>query len=597
MKTMKKQFVKEKQMMTQLTQILMVTLFALLIISLLMMTNMGLRIYTDEKTSEAATQVQTLAFDLDSQNDMTNGELVDIWINELNPEDFVYDDNNVFNAKMIEYSEKYESDPNFDMEFFDELPKGQKKDLAALWYMFNTLEFDDYRAKEGIAYIYFIVPIEGTEDKWQFVISGKKDDEERGDGDDQIFKKGHVVTLEKENYGELYDARQKIEEFGFGDYVLEHTGSVKAVRHHVYYPVVQDDKFVGVVAVAFDIAQQTLAVISKIIVFLIVITIVIITTGLWIRRFMKNHILIPINRVQKSVDVFMEDLDSEKFTESLAGIEVKNEIVSLCKKLSDMGSSLTYFIEETTLSTQKEAKLQTELDLAAKIQLGALPQNFEDLPEQISLYAAMYPAKEVGGDFYDFNKLDDDHVSMVVGDVSGKGVPAALFMMISKILIKTELRYEREPAEILRRVNNLLCDDNGAKLFVTVWLGIYEISTGILRTANGGHEYPLIKRNDGTVEKIKDRHGLVLGMVRNVEYNTEEIQLNKGDLMVMYSDGVPEACDKEGNLFSMDRFRETLEQRKADTPREMIEGIYTELMDYQSETEQFDDITMLMMRA
>ena len=206
----------------------------------------------------------------------------------------------------------------------------------------------------------------------------------------------------------------------------------------------------------------------------------------------------------------------------------------------------------------------------------------------------MDPAKEVGGDFYDFFMLDKDHLVLVMADVSGKGIPAALFMMASKILIKnTSSGVFRSPAEILKIVNEQICQGNAAEMFVTVWLGILEISSGKLVCANAGHEYPVIFRKDRGFELLKDKHGLVIGAVDIAKYSDYEIFLEPGDGLFVYTDGVPEATNASGELFGTDRMVETLNRKPYENVREVLSDMKEQIRLFVGEAPQFDDITMM----
>ena len=209
--------------------------------------------------------------------------------------------------------------------------------------------------------------------------------------------------------------------------------------------------------------------------------------------------------------------------------------------------------------SRKLASTETELSLATQIQTGMLPSIFPAFPNrpEFDIHASMDPAKEVGGDFYDLFLIDEDHLAMVIADVSGKGIPAALFMMSAKILINDHALIGGTPADILERVNRQVCLNNKAQMFVTVWLGILEISTGKLTTASAGHEYPMLNLN-GRYELLKDRHGLAIGAMEEDRYKNTEIQMKKGDSLFVYTDGVAEATDENEQLFGTDRTLEAL---------------------------------------
>ena len=205
----------------------------------------------------------------------------------------------------------------------------------------------------------------------------------------------------------------------------------------------------------------------------------------------------------------------------------------------------------------------------------------------------MDPAREVGGDFYDFFLVDDDHLCMVMADVSGKGVPAALFMMASRIILASNAKQGKSPAQILTDTNATICQNNREEMFVTVWLGILEISTGRLIAANAGHEYPVLMEPGGQFELIKDKHGFVIGGMDGVRYKEYELQLQPGSRLFLYTDGVPEATNAENELFGTDRMLAALNENNAAAAEEMLKNVRKAVDGFVKEAEQFDDLTML----
>ncbi len=245
--------------------------------------------------------------------------------------------------------------------------------------------------------------------------------------------------------------------------------------------------------------------------------------------------------------------------------------------------------------SRKLAATETELNMATRIQTSMLPSVFPAFPDrpEFDIYASMDPAKEVGGDFYDFFLIDDDHLAIVIADVSGKGIPAALFMMSSKILINDHALMGGTPAEILGRVNKQVYANNKAHMFVTVWLGILEISTGKLTTASAGHEYPMININ-GKYELLKDKHGLAIGAMDISKYKNTEILLKKGDSIFVYTDGVAEATDANNKLFGTGRTVEALNAIPAGaSQKEVLSGVRAAVDAFVKEAPQFDDLTMV----
>ena len=205
----------------------------------------------------------------------------------------------------------------------------------------------------------------------------------------------------------------------------------------------------------------------------------------------------------------------------------------------------------------------------------------------------MTPAKMVGGDFYDFFMIDEGHLGLVIADVSGKGVPAALFMMVSSALIRQTTAGHYSPARILQSVNHQICARNPEEMFVTVWLGILEIATGKLTAANAGHEYPMVKKAGESFEMLRDRHGLVVGAMDGVRYRDYEIQLEPGAKLFVYTDGVSEAVNKDLEQFGTERILESLRSSEDGAPREILEAVSRAVNEFAGGAPQFDDLTMM----
>ena len=240
------------------------------------------------------------------------------------------------------------------------------------------------------------------------------------------------------------------------------------------------------------------------------------------------------------------------------------------------------------------ASTQTELNMATEIQASMLPSIFPAFPrrKEFDLYASMDPAKEVGGDFYDFFMIDDDHLGIVCADVSGKGVPAALFMMISKTIVQNFAKLGISAAEVLTKSNEALCAQNKMEMFVTTWIGILEISTGRMDCSSAGHEYPAIC-HDGKFELFRDRHGLVLGGMDIARYKGYEIKLDVGDKFFVYTDGVPEATNANTEMFGTDRMIDALNTDPGATPEETLRIVRAAVDEFVGAAEQFDDLTMV----
>lgn len=309
--------------------------------------------------------------------------------------------------------------------------------------------------------------------------------------------------------------------------------------------------------------------------------------------------LIVAGRIVKPVEAMTEDIElgmkTGKSFEMKPLYRTNDEIQVLAESFDELSQKAAQYIADITEITKEKERIGTELSLATRIQASMLPHIFPPYPErhEFDIYAMMTPAREVGGDFYDFFLIDDDHLCMVMADVSGKGIPAALFMMISKTILQSCAMLGVSPAEVLKRTNDALCSNNQVEMFVTVWLGILEISTGTLTAANAGHEYPVLKRQDGSFELYKDKHGLVIGGMEGISYKEYTLRLQKGDQLFLYTDGVPEATDANNQMFGLDRMLDALNQEKSDSPEQFLNCVKDAVGAFVKDAEQFDDLTML----
>lgn len=276
-------------------------------------------------------------------------------------------------------------------------------------------------------------------------------------------------------------------------------------------------------------------------------------------------------------------------------IDTRDEIGDLARGFNKMQDDLKLYTENLKTVTAEKERIGAELNVATQIQADMLPRIFPPFPQknEIDLFASMTPAKEVGGDFYDFFLIDENRLALVIADVSGKGVPAALFMVISKTLIKNRTMQGGTPAQILADVNNQLCEGNDANMFVTCWLGILDLSTGVMTAASAGHEFPAICGPDKKFELLKDRHGLALAAMEDSRYRDYEIRLERGGSIFVYTDGVPEATDAGNEMFGPDRMLESLNRSSDNNPEVFIKEVGSALKEFTGEAPRFDDVTMV----
>ena len=310
--------------------------------------------------------------------------------------------------------------------------------------------------------------------------------------------------------------------------------------------------------------------------------------------YLHRVFLRPVTKITLEASRFSHenDLPEKKLSD-----EVRNndEIGVLASSIDHMEERIVKYVDDLTKVTAEKERISTELNLATKIQESMLPGIFPPFPErtEFDIYASMDPAKEVGGDFYDFFLVDDDHLCLVMADVSGKGIPAALFMMASKIILANYAKMGKSPSEILTAANAAICSKNPEDMFVTVWLGIIEISTGTITAANAGHEYPIIKKANGDFELFKDKHGFVIGGMAGLKYKEYTIDMKPGSKLFLYTDGVPEATDSENQLFGTERMMDALNENPDGSPQEILKTVRNSVDAFVKDAEQFDDLTML----
>jgi len=302
----------------------------------------------------------------------------------------------------------------------------------------------------------------------------------------------------------------------------------------------------------------------------------------------------PLRALSKATkDIATGNLDIE-----LPTIKSRDEVGNLADSFNHMKTSLKKYIEELTVTTVAKEKIESELKIAHDIQMDILPKIFPPFPDrhEFDIYATIEPAKEVGGDLYDFFFMDDDHLCFTVGDVSDKGVPAALFMMVSKTLIKTKATQGLTPETVLTRVNEDLSLDNPSAMFVTLFLGILNIRTGELTYCNGGHNPPYIIHTNGDMDPMETTNGMALGIMEDFIYQSKTIFLQKGDTIFLYTDGVTEAMNEKKELFSEERLEKKLTPLKEEPVEKMVAGIMEEVKAFSHLVPQTDDITMMVLR-
>ena len=325
---------------------------------------------------------------------------------------------------------------------------------------------------------------------------------------------------------------------------------------------------------------------------LILLVVSIVTAGLASAFSVASRITDPLNAITRRVasqgvrsgQFLMEDV-----------YRTGDEIEVLAESFAKQSARTGLYIERIKRVTAEKERIEAELDMASQIQYSQLPRLFPPFPnrKEFSLYASMDPAKEVGGDFYDFFMIDEDHLGLVMADVSGKGVPAALLMMVSRVLIKSGLQNGKGPAEALESANNQLCESNDAEFFITVWCAVLEISTGKGIAANAGHEHPALRRAGGLYELQIYKHSMPVASIENIRFIQHTFQMNPGDSFFVYTDGVAEATNDKNKLYGTERMLAALNRDPDAQPEQVLENVTQDINRFVDGAEQFDDITML----
>lgn len=397
----------------------------------------------------------------------------------------------------------------------------------------------------------------------------------------EILEKKEGIVSDGEGADAMYVAYGTIDTTDWTLCILSPVSTVTKPARTIYKSIDTNTKnVVGTVEHGILTVIQSCLVLSALLLLLITLF-----TGKYSKR-----ISAPLKRLEADVREI-----SAGNLEQRTQVDTDDEIGSLARSFNHMTDSLQKYIVDLKEATAKEERIASELSVATNIQASMLPQDFEAYSDRtrFDLYATMTPAKEVGGDFYDFFLIDDTHLALVMADVSGKGVPAALFMAKGKTSIKTRAMMGGTPAEILSDVNEQMCEGNEAELFVTVWLAIVDLETGKGMAANAGHEHPALRRADGSFELIKYRHSPAVATMEGIRFREHDFELHPGDSLFVYTDGVTEATDAHNELFGEERLVTALNKQANDDPVMFLKNVKEDIDAFVADAPQFDDITML----
>lgn len=451
-------------------------------------------------------------------------------------------------------------------------------------YYYQICDYADAMVRiPNVKYFYVFYP---AEDGLVYIWDGFTEDYEKRTG-----------LLEKYDYSEDGGYEQSMDAFRvdapekFSSY--EESGGLATAMTPLL-----NSKGDPVAVVAMDVALPRINAaymsLLKGVLWVVVAILLVAMVGLYIS--ISRRVIRPIYKLQEAADNLVDNLeDGEPFK---SDIQTNDEIETLAHSFEKMDAELRGYIAENAAITAEKERIGAELSLATEIQASALPSIFPPFPEkdEFDIFASMTPAKEVGGDFYDFFLIDDDHLGLVIADVSGKGVPAALFMMISMVMINTNAMMGDAPNLVMERVNNRISKNNENSMFVTVWFGVLELSTGKVHATNAGHEYPVIRQPNGKFEILKDKHGFVVGGMEGIPYTEYEFTLEHGSTLFVYTDGVPEATDANDELYGMDRLVDALNNDPDADVETLLNNVHKDVNTFVGDAPQFDDLTMLAIK-
>ena len=499
--------------------------------------------------------------------------------------DAAYNDGTKTVEKVKSFAERH---PETHLKYVSEydllgMTEEDRKLYAEIAYSWLTDRIDQIKNVHDVDYL-FVVMTEEPYDEQFFVLSGAYPGAVRGTDYEEVYTLGVTSTVGQsqqkamenaiKNRNHLADAGNYLDFYSF----LDRAGGIPILVGLTYDLTSINGQIKSETrndTAAAVLGQLGLSVICMLMVYFLALR--------------------PLKTVQANIRRYRETKDGLAVKADLSRVNSKNEIGELTKDIIELTEEIDNYVDEIETITSEKQRIESELDMARRIQLSMMPNLFPPFPERKEFYLHAYvdPAREVGGDFYDYFFIDDDHLCLVIADVSGKGVPAALFMMAAKIILKSYAMQGKSPAEILTATNRAICENNPQDMFVTVWLGVLELSTGNLTAVNAGHEYPAVKRADGRFEVIKTKHGLFIGGMDDVTYKEYELNLKPGDKIFVYTDGLPEATDSAGEMLGMDRMTDALNEYLDEKPRPLIEGMRESVNKFVKDAEQFDDITMM----
>ena len=517
--------------------------------------------------------------------------LIRYWYDHYDELDIEYDTFFVEGTRTEEKSRLLtERHPGIQLKYLstqelEALPEEDQKLYAEIAYSWLITRFDEIKQAFRVDYLFCVLTEEPYTDQF-FLFSASDPGKVRGTNYEEVYPLGVTVTVTESQQDAMRSA-------------VEHSSHLAdAGDYEDYYSLLGFiDGHTLLIGMTYDfspissnIKTSTMKSTANAVIFQIILSVIcLLLTLLFVLR--------PLRKVQEAIRLYKETKKSKAVVSNLSNLRSRNELGQLSEDVVSLTQEMDDYLDKIETFTAEKERITTELSLASRIQLDMLPNTFPAFPDrkEFDIYAEMDPAKAVGGDFYDFFLIDSDHLCMVMADVSGKGIPGALFMMATKIILASCAMLGKSAAEILSQTNEAICSNNREEMFVTVWVGILEISTGKLTAANAGHEYPILKHADGSFELVKDKHCLVLGAMESTKFKEYELLLEPGSKLFLYTDGVPEATDTENNMFGTERLVNVLNEDRDAAPEQILHNVRKAVDGFIKDAEQFDDLTMLCM--
>lgn len=541
--------------------------------------------------------------------------LLSYWAEHPDQMEIEYDakfaDNTLTREKCEEFSVRH---PDLSLRYLDEaqadaLDQEDQKLYAEIIYSWLITRIDEIKQNFGCNYLFVVMTdTEEGENPYGsqlFLMSAADEGSVRGTEYEEVYTLGVTVAMGQDGTKKaMREAVLSASASGDGENLIAGEKISNSGKYVDYYSLLdlQDGKAVltGITFFQGDLLNQIR--LSTLWHTLTTMFYQILLLSVVMRRIFV-YMLHPLKNILKEIRSYTQSKDSRKAESDLkmhlsgkhARAIRQNEIGQLADDFIDLTKEIDDYTKRIEREASARERITYELEMAAQIQGRMLPEahpQFSDHPEFV-LSACMTPAREVGGDFYDYFLVDDSHLVMVMADVSDKGIPAALFMAQAKALIKSRAIAGENPGQILTRVNNQLNENNENGYFVTVWMGMIDLATGEGVAANAGHEHPALCRRDGTFHLVVYKHDMVVGMIAGINYRQHEFRLDPGDRLFVYTDGVPEASNAKQEQFGTDRMIEVLNAHADARPGELLDEMVHAIDSFTGEAPQFDDMTMM----